>query len=185
MQSIGIGLVYFTRISFISCIHIEHTPLNILHPLNQTSIFHSCILNQTKPILLFLYHIASLAPAGQTIIHSNADVQHSSTQEAEDQSRLPERDADDHAVADEPVQPSRRSEAHQAPTHGQVHRVHPLARRDACGRGDAVYGQLIDCVCWFGLVYFTRLVFISCIHMAHTPSQHTSPSPTNFQISFL
>ena len=53
MQSIGIGLVYFTRIIFVSCIRMAHTPLNILHPLNQTSIFHSCILNQTKPILLF------------------------------------------------------------------------------------------------------------------------------------
>ena len=53
MQSIGIGLVYFTRISFVSCIRMAHTPLNILHPLNQTSVFHSCILNQTKPILLF------------------------------------------------------------------------------------------------------------------------------------
>ena len=42
-----IGLVYFTRLVFISCIHMEHTPLNILHPLIQTSIAHSCILNQT------------------------------------------------------------------------------------------------------------------------------------------
>ena len=52
---------------------------------------------------------------------------HPPTQEAEDQPRAPERDADDDAVADEPVQPRRRGgKTDQAPAYERAHRVHPL-----------------------------------------------------------
>ena len=72
---------------------------------------------------------------------------HLPTQEAEDQPRAPERDADDDAVADEQVQPRHPRkplprEALEASANWRA-LSYLYNRREAGGGGDAVLGQMI------------------------------------------
>ena len=65
-------------------------------------------------------------PTTKTAAKKNG--RHSLTQKTEDEPRVPECDADDDDVADEPVQPRRyRSTASQASAYERARRVHPLA----------------------------------------------------------
>ena len=78
---------------------------------------------------------------------SQYDQQHTPAQETEDQPRVPECDADDDTVADEPVQP--RQPRQPLPREAQEASANWSAcsylynRREAGGGGDAVLGQMI------------------------------------------